>query len=180
MPSALPPFHQDTHAHLRTQGTGRPHRQPHRARVDAVKVHQPLKCGLERRGVVVTDGLQRTARLKRRRRKTRLKKAGNPKQQGLRGAAFIQGFTCAPWRCDQRSRSTRRHQVPELPQTRHPGRRRVAGDQGRVDGTDGNSRHPGGRAVALGEGLEHPGLVGTQRAAALEHQNTFPVGHGRS
>ena len=42
--------------------------QPHRARADAAKVHQPLTSGLERRGVVVTDRLQPTARLKRRRR----------------------------------------------------------------------------------------------------------------
>src|SRR5271167_5149866 len=59
---------------------------------------------------------------------------------------------------------------PELPQFFDPLSRRVARDQGRVYGADGNARDPVGMEIGLGKRLVDSALIGAQCAAALKQQ----------
>ena len=61
--------------------------------------------------------------------------------------------------------------LPELAQTRDALLGRIAGDQRRVDRADRDSRDPIGMKIVLGERLIDPGLIGTERATALQHQH---------
>ncbi len=60
--------------------------------------------------------------------------------------------------------------VPKRAQLVETSFRRVAGDQGRVDGADGNSGDPVRLQVRLGQTLIDAGLESPQRAAALQEQ----------
>jgi len=64
----------------------------------------------------------------------------------------------------------RGHRFPELAQPLDPLGRRVAADQGGVDGADGNPGDPVGMQVGFGQRLVDAGLIGAQRAAALQQQ----------
>ena len=64
-----------------------------------------------------------------------------------------------------------RHAVPEFTQPRDAIGWLVAGDQGAIDGADRGADHPIRLDAALHERLVDAGLVGAERAAALEHQN---------
>ena len=58
----------------------------------------------------------------------------------------------------------------KLPQLPDPVFGRIAGDQGGVDRPDGYARDPVRLNVGLGQRLIDAGLVGTERAAALQEQ----------
>ena len=60
--------------------------------------------------------------------------------------------------------------LPERPELRDPLVRRIAGDDGGVDRADRDAGDPVGIDLGLGERGVDPGLVGAERAAALQHQ----------
>ena len=60
---------------------------------------------------------------------------------------------------------------PEFSQPRHAVLRGVAGDQGGVDRADRGADHPVRFNAGFLERLIDAGLIGAERAAALEHQN---------
>ena len=62
------------------------------------------------------------------------------------------------------------HLRPELAEAVHAGLRRIAGDDGGVDRADGDAGDPVGIDLGLGERGVDAGLVGAERAAALQHQ----------
>ncbi len=59
---------------------------------------------------------------------------------------------------------------PELPEAFDPPFRRVAGDQGRIDGADGDSGDPMWMEVRFGKRLIDAGLIGAQGSATLQQQ----------
>ena len=65
--------------------------------------------------------------------------------------------------------------MPEFPQARDAPLGRVARDQGRVDGADGNARDPMRQIRRCSELFIHAGLIGAQGAAALQHQRVAVV-----
>jgi hypothetical protein len=67
--------------------------------------------------------------------------------------------------------------VPELAQLVDAMLGRVAGDQRGIDGADGNARDPVRLQTGFAERGVHPGLVGTERPAALQHQRLAGVAH---
>ena len=60
--------------------------------------------------------------------------------------------------------------VPEFAQALQPLLRPVAGDDGGIDGADGDAGHPVRLQPGFMQGLIDAGLIGAQRAAALQHQ----------
>src|SRR5476649_1399836 len=63
------------------------------------------------------------------------------------------------------------HAVPELAQPLQPQLRRIAGDDGAVDGADRCADHPIRLQPRLVHGLVDAELISPQRAAALQHQH---------
>src|SRR5690606_22445066 len=60
--------------------------------------------------------------------------------------------------------------LPESPELADALGGRIAGDDGRVDGTDGDARHPVGMDAGCGKRLVDAGLVGAEGAAALKDE----------
>ena len=60
--------------------------------------------------------------------------------------------------------------LPEFPQSLDALVRRIAGDQGRVHGADRNAGDPIGMEVRLRQRLIDAGLIGAERASALQQQ----------
>ena len=63
--------------------------------------------------------------------------------------------------------------LPEGEQLLDPSLRRIAGDDGGIDCADGDAGDPMGHDAGLGQLLIDAGLIGAERAAALEHQHAF-------
>ena len=64
-----------------------------------------------------------------------------------------------------------RHAVPEFLQHGQTLVRRIAGDQGRVDGADRGADDPVGLDAGFVQRLVDSGLVGAERAATLEDEH---------
>jgi hypothetical protein len=71
---------------------------------------------------------------------------------------------------DAGERKIARHELPERAQTVDPRVGGVAGDDGGIDGADRDAGDPVGGDVRLGQCLVHAGLVGAERAAALQDE----------
>ncbi len=71
----------------------------------------------------------------------------------------------------RRCREAGGDQLPEGAQPFHALALFVAGDDGGVDGADGDARHPVGNDVVGGQRFVGAGLIGAQRPAALEDQD---------
>src|SRR5450631_4715285 len=69
----------------------------------------------------------------------------------------------------------RRHHVPEFPEAVDAVADGVAHDERPVDRADGNARDPVRRDVGFGHRLEDAGLVGAERAPALEDEDDVVV-----
>ena len=62
--------------------------------------------------------------------------------------------------------------IPELVQPLRALLGRIAGDQGGIDGADRDAGNPFGFEPRFRQALVHPGLIGAERAAALQHEHT--------
>ncbi len=153
-------------------------REAHLARVDSIEVDQPLERGLERGGIVPAGGPGGAGRLQVRRRHARDEKARLAAQQAGGRAHPVEGaaLVVALQELRQDALQPVRAQIggdrlPELGQPLDPLVGRVAGDDGAVDGTDRDPRHPVGVQVRLRQRLIDASLVGAQGAAALEEKS---------
>ena len=156
--------------------------EAHLARVDAVEIHQPLQRGAQGAGVVEAGGA--AAGEEEGRRQARLEEARHaarrdPRRRELiqpaaRGFALPQpGPAVAPAVVAGVA-----HQFPELAQPPDAALGRVAGDDGAVDGADGDAGDPGGGDAGRHQPLVHAGLIGAERAAALQQQRDALEGFG--
>jgi hypothetical protein len=149
--------------------------QAHLARVDAVEVDQALERGAQRFGVVVAGGAEgRPSRIGL--AGARCEEAGHALQQHASGGQLVEPDA---YRIDEGKRgplvadyavAAGAHQFPEFAQARHPVLPGVAGDDGAVDGADRDPRHPGRLDAGFQQPFVDPGLVGAERAAALQHE----------
>src|SRR5690242_5186952 len=64
--------------------------------------------------------------------------------------------------------------APELAQPPQAVLRLVAGDDGAIDGADRGADDPVGLDALFAQGFVDAGLIGAERAAALEHQHGLP------
>ncbi len=145
------------------------------ARIDPVEIHQALEQRLERRDVVEAEVPGIAGRREDRRRKARLEEAGCAHQHDAQGAPLVHDLVLhvvldreARHVGDAEGRG--RHRLPEGAQLLDPLLRRIAGDQRRIDGADRDAGDPVRVEIGLGQRLVGTGLIGAQRAAALEEE----------
>jgi hypothetical protein len=149
---------------------GRTQRQPHRSRIDQVEVDQPAERLQHRRGVVEAGLCGGASREEHRVQGPR------PKEVRL---AHDQGFHIAHRVVEdvQRQHSQRLDhlrpgdQAPQLLKPSQALRRRGAGEDGAVDGTDGDTGEPVRLEAVFGQGLVSADVVGAERAAALQGEH---------
>ena len=143
------------------------------AGIEALEVDETLERFLERRRIVIADRGERAARLQRRRWQARREEAGHAEEERLRCRKAIEPAVGVRIGSPHRLRDGGADELPELPQARDALVRRVAGDQRAVDAADGDAGDPARGDAFVGERLEHARLVGTERAAALQHEHVL-------
>jgi hypothetical protein len=112
------------------------------------------------------------------RRNTRTEEAGRAQSRDAKGPELVQRAVHGIVQMfdgriiGRAERAERRlaHRLPEFAQLLDPFFGRIACDQGRIDGADGNAGHPVGMNIGLRQGLIDAGLIGAERAAALKDQ----------
>nr|GEU28368.1 hypothetical protein [Tanacetum cinerariifolium] len=131
---------------------------------------------------VVERGVQRRGQVERRVFRAHLGVRVPPR----RGIGFEKGGNALPHRdgIGHRARQRRHaqrvalHAAPELAQALEPLFRRIAGDDGAVDGANRRADHPVGLQSRFVHGLVHAQLISAQRAAALQDQDDLAHGWG--
>ena len=149
--------------------------KPHLQVVDAVEVDQVFQRLLQRRGVVIAQRLRAALRPQRRGRKPRREKSGHAEGRDQGGAGFVEQRTRAVARRDRIPGHRGRHHVPEFLEPIDAFRRGVTGDDRGIDGADRNARHPFRLEAGTAQRLEGAGLIGAERAAALQHQHALRI-----
>ena len=156
-------------AHLAGADMGGADRQPRRALIDQIEIDQFGQRLLQRRGRVVAGavGAERIA-VAGMGQRVGPEEAGNA--VGHRrpvGQLFVEA------RKDVAKTPDRilLHPLPEFAQPRQPVLRRIAGDQAGVDGADRGADDPVRLDAGLVQRLIDAGLIGAERAAALQHQH---------
>ena len=155
--------------------------EPNVVRVYPVEVDQPAEQGLERRDVVVAEISRAADRGEHRRRNAGLEEARCAPQQGAQGAGLIdelmhQVVLDVGRRTVGETEWSLGDGFPEFAQMLDSPLRRIAGDQGGIDGADRDAGDPVGVEVSLGQGLIDAALIGAERTAALQQEgDTFEV-----
>ena len=142
--------------------------------VDAVEIDQPLQRLAQRRGVVIALRLRAALRPQRRRRKARGEEAGHAegRDQGRAGLVENRCAPRSPWTIgfhgtgDDTISQNSLSRVDALV-------RRVAGDDRGIDGADRDAGDPFGLEIDGAQRLIGAGLIGAERAAALQNQHTL-------
>ena len=155
--------------HLAALDIGGAHRQPRLPGVQAVGVDQVGQRLRQRRCRVVAGalGAQGHPRAPKGQR-VGLEEAIHP---GSHGHGVGPHRTADPGSCGHLPERAVLDPAPELLKARQPLARRIAGDQAGVDGADRGADHPVGLQPDLLHRFIDAGLIGAQRAAALEHQH---------
>ncbi len=143
--------------------------------VDAVEIDQPLQRLLQRRGVVIALRLRVARRPQRRRWNPRGKETGDAEGGDQGGAGLVENRASAVGFDDRVPRHRCRHHLPEFLQARHAFVRLIAGDDRGIDGADRNPGDPFRLETRMTQRLEGAGLIGAERAAALQDQYTLRV-----
>ncbi|MGF6676526.1 hypothetical protein OKW44_004400 [Paraburkholderia sp. WSM4174] len=164
----------------------RAHRHAYFAGINPVEITQRLERGLQRRGVVVARQLRRTGHSGQRRWETRHEKALLPfddrahclrcrKCLAHRFARIEQQVFDRSWQGRPERRLADR--LPELQQTLDASFRWIARNDRRIQCTDRDARDPVRFDAGFVKSLKDAGLIGAERAAALQHQRDgFVVG----
>jgi hypothetical protein len=151
-------------AHRAGARVDRADREPHMLVVDVIEIDQRVDGAAQRAGLIKGRVLDADPRIGiPPRRQVRFKESGYalPDGHGVGDGA----------RHGRKSQRVLLHAVPELAQAVEPVLRRVAGDDGAVDGAYRGADHPVRLQAGFVHGLVHAQLVGAQRAAALQDQD---------
>src|SRR6266567_2411481 len=141
--------------------------------VDAVEIDQMLQRFSQRRGVVIALRLRAALRPQRRRRKTRREKPGNAEGRDQGGAGLVEERSPAVALRDGIPWHRRRDHLPEFLETLDPLFTRIAGDDRGVDGADRDAGDPFRLEIEVTQGLIGAGLIGAERAAALQNKHAL-------
>ena len=157
-----------------------PTREARHPAVQQVEIDQLFQGAGELARIIVAERGGRTGGLEPGKEKPGLEESGLPQHRGHEGARMVAQHAehVAVRRVGPDLAA--RDQLPELPQPVQPVFRLVAGDDRGVDGADRHPGEPGRLAAGLGERVINPGLIGAQRAAALQHQSDAIVAAGES
>src|SRR5439155_2758391 len=141
--------------------------------VDAVEINQALQRFSKRGGVVIALRLRAPLRPQPRRGKTRRKKAGDAEGADQGGAGFVEERTAAVALRDRIPWYWRRNHLPEFLETPDPFFARIAGDDCGVDGADRDAGNPLRLEIEVTQCLIGAGLIGAERAAALQNKHAL-------
>ena len=147
--------------------------------VDAVEVDQALQRLAQRRGVVIALRLGAARRPKRRRWNAGSKETGHTEGSDQCRAGLVEQGAPAVTLGDGIPRHRRRNHLPEFLQPLHPRFARVAGNDRGVDGADRDAGNPFRLEIEMTQRLIGAGLVGTERAAALQNEHPLRLGRYR-
>jgi hypothetical protein len=147
------------------------------ASIQTVEIHQTLECALEIFGVVEAGGLDRAAWLQPRIHRPGGEKPAGPARERPGGAHQTAKIACGIAArgsevsvTDIGPKPVGGHLCPKLAQPIGAGIRRIAGNDGRIDRPNRDAGDPIGMYSGLREGLVDAGLIGPERAAALQHE----------
>ena len=142
--------------------------------VDAVEIDQPLQRRAQRRGVVIALRLRAALRPQRRRRNPRREKAGHAEGRDQGGAGLVEQRTPAVARGDADSRAPAPKPCSQNSLSRSTRfSRRIAGDDRGIDGADRDAGNPFRLEIVVTQRLIGAGLIGAERAAALQDQHAL-------
>src|SRR6266404_1631623 len=141
--------------------------------VDAVEIDQVLQRLSKRGCIVIAQRLRAALRPQRRRRKTRREKAGDAEGSDQGGAGLVEKRSAAVTLGDRIPGHRRGDQLPEFLEAPDPLFARIAGDDRGVDGADRDAGNPFRLEIKVTQGLIGAGLIGAERAAALQNQHAL-------
>ena len=142
----------------------------HGARIEQVKVHQAQQRLAQRRVAVDAGCRFGAARAEPRVRYIGLEEPGLPQHRGEHRRPRIPKLArVVAIRGDQPD-VARGDRLPEIPQAFQSTLRRVAGDDRRIDATNGHAGNPVRLKSSLVQALVYSCLIGAQRATALQHE----------
>ena len=148
-------------------------------RVEQLEIDQPLERRPQRRRVVEAERAFRAPGLQPGRRHARGVEAVDAGGDAGERAPLVED-AAGEIAVEQRlAGDALGDQLPELAQPLDPPLRRIAGDDGAVDRTDGDAGDPVRQVAPLRQGLVDAGLIGAERAAALEHQSDLGAVRGQ-
>ena len=148
--------------------------KPRLAIIDAVEIDQPLERLLQRRGVVVALRLRAARRPERRRRNRGVKKPGTPKA-AIMAALVSLNSDRARSSSSPGSRTPATTPSPRIPSADRRAFARVAGDDRGIDGADRDACDPFRLEIKMAQRLIGAGLIGAERAAALQNQHALAL-----
>ena len=154
-------------AHMR-----RADRQPRMPAVDRARSRRarPASCAAARSSNS-RPGRRRAAHARRERRQVRLEEAGN----AAASVVHEDSASATPVQAGNTPHKFGAPRAARTPGAAAGGLRRVAGDEAGVDGADRGADDPVRLDAGLVQRLVDAGLVGAERAAALEHEHDLPV-----
>ena len=137
--------------------------------VQVVEVDQAAKSRLQRVGRIVSGTLDADREMVRPERvRARFEESRHAAHDRVQVGERIAEKGRGPELLERRSTAKA---VPEFAQLRHAVLRRVAGDERAVDGADRCSDDPVRRDTAFDQRLVDAGLIGAERAPALQHEH---------
>ena len=161
--------------HVAGQHLHRADAQADLARVQQVEIDKLHERDLQRVGIVDADRLRRALRHEHGGRHARLEEARHAAHGGERGAGLVENAARIVVGAERPGEQATGDTLPEFAQSRCPTVGRVAGDDGRIDGADGDAGKPSRHVAGVAQGFVGAGLIGAERPAALQHQHRFFV-----
>ncbi len=142
------------------------------AGVDPVEVHQPFQRRLQGRGVIEAEGFRGALRVGQGGRHPGPEHARRTEDSRPGGVELVHQGADPVAQPGRRQGRPGGHRLPELAQPLHASFGGISRDDRRIDRADGYAGQPGRLHVRLDEALVNPGLIGAERAAALQHQDS--------
>ena len=138
--------------------------------IDEFEVNQFFQGSMQRRGIIERGCGSGPALGEPAIDRVRFEKARLAEQHGVHGRNGVAHFAGVVAFRPGQQRVVRGNGVPEFLEPFEPALRRVAGDDGGIDGADRDADHPIRFQPGLMQSLVDAGLIGAERAAALQNQ----------
>jgi len=149
--------------------------EANRSGIQQVEIDEVEQSVSERSRVVDADRRFRSLRAQHGWRYARCEEPRYAGQRRKRGARLVEHAPGIVILGKWPAREPARHAIPKGSQAFDALLRWIAGDDRGIDGADRDTRDPAGHLAGLRKSLVSSGLIGTERSAALEHENCLLV-----
>ena len=150
--------------------------EPWALTIEIVEIDKLTQAADQRLGRIIAERCRPIGRHQDRRWEAGLEKSRHPEIKTEQRTRIVENGAVQPVSHQWYALQSRRHTLPEVAQPLDAVLRRIAGDDGPVDGADRNASDPIGRQSMLTKGFEGPGLIGAERPAALQDEDDFFAG----